>query len=426
MLNKRGRPSFELNGDPTAGGLPTPVEQGSPSDESITLRATDLLVISGGVPSAQTDWAPFQHVKYDCTPFQEARVVACVASGANAGSVVGADFSTDDTTFSQMGASADVAVGFDVVGTRASDWQVLQSSCIGDCFFRWWTKGGDGSSVGKLGNVYLQFRSSGMTRRPLPPSGYVPVIFDTFQAYTDSADMDTRGYEDSPLSIPHQVEIIDMFWNGAPGTLASSGSCDGTQYVTWTATNSNFAGMLSGEYPKLTTIWARARIRLSSSSLGTCESITMLSIGRSLDSAGWTNIDVQLQGACSSSSPGLAVFESVNSDPGPGVVGPQSTIQPGQWMDVVIWGTVASPTTVSYKVWVGRTDGTGGAPALLVSRTFTPDAVTGSTPPTGPLGWGNDLEIVCTSLNVGTSIDVGVCNWEVVDGTVYPDPFGLL
>lgn len=271
MLNKRGRPSFELNGDPTAGGLPTPVEQGSPSDESITLRATDLLVISGGVPSAQTDWAPFQHVKYDCTPFQEARVVACVASGANAGSLVGADFSTDDATFSQMGASADVAVGFDVAGTRASDWQVLQSSCIGDCFFRWWTKGGNGSAIGKLGNVYLQFRSSGMTRRPVASScdahltGFLlgADFFDSFCSYTDTADFLAQAQSD--FDDPCAVYVSGKRYAFNAGTIIvdRETAWNGVQYLQLTAPGGfgNEIGQIIQMPSVLTTVWLRTRFR---------------------------------------------------------------------------------------------------------------------------------------------------------------------
>lgn len=157
MLNKRGRPSYEIIGDTTGGSGPTAIERAAGGDACIALRASAPPYTLGG--GGKTDWFAWQHVKYDCTEYQEARVVAdMVTSGTG---TLGVDFALDDVTFTAVSYDGDAQLTLGAAGTIAGTWMTLKDVCIGDCYFRWWTVSGDG----QVGNVYLQFRGSGNTRR---------------------------------------------------------------------------------------------------------------------------------------------------------------------------------------------------------------------------------------------------------------------
>lgn len=95
-----------------------------------------------------------RRAKKDFTDVDKVRLVARVSTAGVAAAVIQAQYSTDESAWSNLTTNT---IGLNTTGTKATAWESIPVGARGDVFVRVIGSGGDGAADPILGNVYLEY-----------------------------------------------------------------------------------------------------------------------------------------------------------------------------------------------------------------------------------------------------------------------------
>lgn len=119
---------------------------------SHTLIGTTLTVTN--IPAAVTEFPGLYRTKLDLTNADQVRLVARVGVAGSASAVLKAQYSTDESAWSDLTPTASLAA----VATPATAWAAVPAGAKADVFIRLVTSGGDGAADPQVRQVQLQVR----------------------------------------------------------------------------------------------------------------------------------------------------------------------------------------------------------------------------------------------------------------------------
>lgn len=109
------------------------------------------------MPAAATEIFGTAHrrVRKDLTDVNKIRLSARVSTAGSTGSVIYAEYSTDESAWTRLTENLSIATP---TGTKASTWEDMTAGARGDVFIRIMGSGGDGVADPILGNIALEVR----------------------------------------------------------------------------------------------------------------------------------------------------------------------------------------------------------------------------------------------------------------------------